>query len=658
MDEKQSLLLREELPNQQPCKQAPPKRGRSIFRHIIRLLLAFALVHASIRLCQYSIIEYRPESDANGFSWDKIATTPELEYAPCYDGMYCARLKLPLDYWNGTTDKTISLAVIKIPATVSVDDPKYRGPILINPGGPGGSGVELAYRAGKHLQAIVQGDFPFAKERYFDIVGFDPRGIGLTSPPVQCSGTAQWAKLWILRELEEGTVTSSDAALGRLWSMMQAASGKCSKVEDDNIQHFLTTASVARDMLELTEASARWRARELKKLGSSILVEPKKANLLYWGFSYGSYLGNSYAALFPDRIERLIVDGVVDADDYVAVDWIDDLRDTETVMDLFYYHCARVGYPTCPLADEKKPTAAKVQARTKDILKKMWHSPIPILEPYADVVSWSDIRGLIFASLYSPITSFPYLANVLAQLEKGDGTLLAELMSTYHTVSCPASESGAQTKDAIPLRNSSATFSSKDPFTGSAIACADGYSITDMTRDQFADKVKTIMELSPTLGDMWSGIALPCIGYTLRPGYAFRGPWVGKTSHPLLMIGNTADPVTPLWSAKKMARGFEGARVLTQNSPGHCSLAAYSPCTFDYIHKYFFDGTLPAEGTVCEVETRPWGGKDSGTVMTEEVKVKADMHAQVMKGLLASGGGHRFGQGFGRVDAGKLLAVV
>ncbi|TKX18773.1 hypothetical protein C1H76_9034 [Elsinoe australis] len=630
MDEKQRLIQHDLAETSRPS-QARGRRGRIVFDHLKR----FALVVL-------------------------IKTRSELEYTPCYDGLQCARLELPLDYWNGTTDKTISLAVLKIPATVGIDDPNYRGPILINPGGPSGSGVEFAYRAGSLLQSAVQGEFPSAENRYFDIVGFDPRGVGLTSPAVQCTGTYQWAQLWRLRILEEGTLTSSDAALGRLWSMMRAVSGHCAKVEDDNIQHFLTTASVARDMLELTEASARWRARQLIKLNSNIVVKPKETNLLYWGFSYGSYLGNTFAAMFPDRVGRLIVDGVVDAEDYTRVDWYDDLLDTEKVMNAFYDNCARIGYPTCPLADKKNPSSDKVRARTLAIIQKMWHEPIPVLEPYSEVVTWSDIRGLIFASLYSPVASFPFLANTLAELETEQGTILAELLSTYHSVTCPANNDNTTasstnpSRDIVPLRNASFAFSPKDPFTGAAIACADGNDITSMTQAQFATKMRKLMTLSPTLGDIWSGIALPCIGYPLRASYRFTGPWTGRTAHPLLMIGNTADPVTPVWSARKMAKGFEGARVLTQDSPGHCSLSAYSPCTIKYVHEYFFEGTLPDEGTVCGVENRPWGEAQGG-VMSEEVRFFSEKHGELQRALVASGGGYRFGHAVGRMDSDKLL---
>ena len=109
-----------------------------------------------------------------------------------------------------------------------------------------------------------------------------------------------------------------------------------------------------------------------------------------------------------------------------------------------------------------------------------------------------------------------------------------------------------------------------------------------------------------------------------RPYHRFVGPWVGNTSHPLLMIGNTADPVTPLKFAKKMAKGFEGAVALTQDSSGHCSISAYSNCTVGYIRQYFQTGELPPPDTVCKADEIPFGPgpKDTETLSVEQVDVR------------------------------------
>ena len=345
-----------------------------------------------------------------------------------------------MDYWNGTTDRKVSLAVVRLPATVKIDDPRYRGPILINPGGPGGSGVSMAWKTGGILQSIAQGTFPDLEHaQYYDVIGFDPRGVGYTMPPITCSGDSSKFAPWRMRVLEEGSISSSDAAFGRLWSMSSALSGRCSEVPDDSIQHYLSTAYVARDMLEIVEASARWHQRQLQKKGSGIIVKPDEAKIQYWGFSYGSYLGYTFASMFPDRVGRLVVDGVVDAKDYTAAQWFSNLLDTEKCFDTFFHHCARVGYPTCALAERKNPTPQAVKLRTQAIIQRLWHNPIPVFEPYPEVVTWTDIRNLIFASVYKPVSSYPFLANVLAELEKGEAALLAQVLQPYHSISCDGS---------------------------------------------------------------------------------------------------------------------------------------------------------------------------------------------------------------------------
>lgn len=368
-------------------------------------------------------------------------TLKELEYRPCYDIFQCARLELPMDYWNGTTNKTISLAVIKLPATVPVNDPRYRGPVVTNPGGPGGSGVASVRYGGPTFQSIVSGTFPQNEgPNFYDMLSFDPRGVGATLPSIDCSGTFNQYQPWLMRMLDQGTLTSSDAAFGRLWSMSTALSGRCSEVDDDSIQRHLSTPYVARDMLELIEADARWRQRQLHKLSSPIVVEPKSAKLQYWGFSYGSFLGYSYAALFPDRVSRVVVDGVVAAADYVGGHWLTNLKDTEKTLQIFYNNCARVGYPTCPLAEKTNPNATAVKHRVERILETIWHNPIPISDPHADVVSWSDAKNVLFGSLYSPIAAFPFVAQIFAEIEEGSADTLSKIMGPFHTIP----ECGAQ----------------------------------------------------------------------------------------------------------------------------------------------------------------------------------------------------------------------
>lgn len=233
-------------------------------------------------------------------------------FHPCYDGFECAKLKLPLDYFNGTyPGESISLALTKLPAKVPVNDPRYGGPLLLNPGGPGGPGALINLMEGRLLQTIVdsavdpesesQSEGFTNTEKYFDIIGFDPRGIGWTEPGVYCMPDEPSYWSWKLREQTEGILGSSDAALGRLWSMTHAYGAACKQIMDDedgpNIKQYMTTASVARDMLEIVERHAEYVSSQIAEIDTewpgdkqSWLIDQQleAPKLQYWGFSYGT----------------------------------------------------------------------------------------------------------------------------------------------------------------------------------------------------------------------------------------------------------------------------------------------------------------------------------------------------------------------------------
>lgn len=237
--------------------------------------------------------------------WDSLASKPYLDYQTCYDDFQCARLELPMDYWNGTTNETVSIAVIKKPARVPVTHPQYGGAVLHNPGGPGGSGVGFVLGAGDAMQEII-GD---PNGLQFDHIGFDPRGILFSQPNVECFADPDYESYWFARVIEEGLYSSSDAAFGRLWSMAAAQSGSCSLPPEDgraDIKQYVNTAFVARDMLEIVERHGEWREAEARRLlkqqsrcgahgGSTVNAEdskiveslkyrPGEEKINYWGF--------------------------------------------------------------------------------------------------------------------------------------------------------------------------------------------------------------------------------------------------------------------------------------------------------------------------------------------------------------------------------------
>lgn len=303
---------------------------------------------------------------------------------------------------------------------------------MLNPGGPGGSGVQFLLGTGGALQTLVDSPEEQDGAKFYDMLSFDPRGIKYSLPNIHCFNDTKLFDLWSARMNEEGVVTSSDAALGRLWSMSKASGASCALAGQEDIKRFVTTASVATDMLKLGEAHGAWREKEAKRLlaksfgkhGSAISVpdtlkhKPSKEGIQYWGFSYGTLLGATFAAMYPDRIHRFILDGVVDAEDYAQALWYDNLEDTEKNVNLFYHHCARVGPAGCALAEEGS-NADDIKAVVSKVLANLYHNPLPVIGPNPEVITYSAARGSILVALYSPLTQFPKLADFFAKVRDG-----------------------------------------------------------------------------------------------------------------------------------------------------------------------------------------------------------------------------------------------
>ncbi|KAI5203344.1 hypothetical protein E4T39_04257 [Aureobasidium subglaciale] len=539
------------------------------------------------------------------FDWEILKPSTSLQYTPCYDDYQCARLTLPMDYWNGTTKATVDLALIKKPAIVPVTHPRYGGAVIMNPGGPGGHGVKFLLRVGEQISNLLGPSNDETEGKYFDLISFDPRGVGLSTPNLACfGGNSILEQVWSIRNWEEGSFGTSDVALGRLWAMSKAKSGSCAiNVEENDIKKYVTTAYVARDVLEIVEKHAEWREKEVTRLSTNQRhttckdrnVQTSHEKLLYWGFSYGTYIGETFAAMYPDRVGRLVLDGVVDPIDNLQIAAFTDLSDTEKTMDSFFRSCAEAGYPACALADPNVATKpARVKERTIAVIETLRHEPVAVIGLEPEVITSNDLRMLIFLSLYHPVQMFPILARTLAELEKGDGSSSAQMLRPYHDLTCRATASIDRVFDADAQL---------------AITCSDGDDLTGINRTEFASFAEKLTEVSPTIGDIWAALRMYCIHYPLRPQYRYTGPWEVKPAYPVLFIGNTMDPVTPAINAYKMAERTSDSIFLLQNSPGHTSLAAYSKCTTRYVKEYFQRGSLPPVNTTCEVEERIFGLK-------------------------------------------------
>lgn len=588
---------------------------------------------------------------------------------------------MPLDWFNGThPNASVSIAIAKLPAKVPVDDPRYAGPILINPGGPGGSGITLALMAAQHLQTVVDPSNDDASAqadgKYYDILGFDPRGIGFTEPPAHCmpDNPSSWS--WKLRESTEGILGSSDAALGRLWSMAHAFGAACKEhseaIEGPDIKLYMSTASVARDMLEIAEKHAEWAAdksNQLTRQRTGKSVEKQTAykrgdvQLTYIGFSYGTYLGTTFASMFPERVGRLYVDGVVNAHDYNNGLAQGSLVDTEKDMKSFYTFCSLSGPELCPLTTSTS-SFEDVEQRTQQIINSLYHNPIPLnTDTGPEIFTYSDLKAIIFSALYQPALVFPGLAHLLSAVEARHGPILTAIASSLrpsHIYTCPL--------------NTTTTSSFDLDVPQIAILCGDGPSLTGVDIPAMQSYFTLLSTVAPSAAGIWAMLRARCAAWPLRPLASFGrdANFHGETAHPILFASNVADPVTPLRSARIMAARFPGARVLVQDAAGHCTISSPTSCVVGHVKKYFQEGTLPKDNTICVPPASPWSlnstvkgspfydpslGGDEEVLVQEEVVVGEEEMTAARK--LQGWGARYFGYGRGHLGrVGDVMGVL
>ncbi|KAG7446178.1 alpha/beta-hydrolase [Guyanagaster necrorhizus] len=490
--------------------------------------------------------------DSQSFAWLDLPASYALEWVDCYTGFQCSNLKVPLNYSNPDSNETIVLAIIQYPSPLPVNSTDYKGPLLFNDGGPGGSGVDYVLEQGVYYSQMFQDQY--------DIVGFDPRGVA-RSTRVSFYETGVERALWGYNIAVE--LMGRPDGVANAWAQA-TITGQLAAERDTGILAHINTDQTARDMLKITEAYGREK-------------------LQYWGFSYGTVLGVTFAAMFPDKIERMVLDGVVDADNYYATLWSDNLLDSNKTLQTFFDGCFQVGPDGCPFYASSPDT---IKQNLDDLYTAIRARPLPVRLPTGyGVVDYARMHYSVFAALYTPQSSFLTLAQGLSDLAQGNGDIIFN-MTYFSPFECSCDDPSALL-----------TASVQDSMI--AIICNDGLPVprnVEAAEEYYAD-----LSAQFEWASIWAGIRIGCSGWPDYPKTNFRGPFTGNTSYPILFVANTADPVAPLSAAKKMASGFDGSVVLTQDSPGHCSIAANSPCTEGYIRDYFINGTLPESDTICPI---------------------------------------------------------
>ena len=499
---------------------------------------------------------------------------------------------------------------------------------MLNPGGPGGSGVEFALQVGPVIQKIVGGKY--------SIIGFDPRGVNNTVPQISCFANPVERKVWhgkgggrVLNSTGGSGLDSQLVELGEFHTRAEILAGRCNEENKQSVA-YVGTPSTARDMRIIN--AAEWGDKVDNK------GNPRTKGLQYWGFSYGSVLGITFAAMFPDDVERIVVDGVLNIPDYYATGWSTNLYDTDAVMDSFYEYCSLAGPLRCAFHTGKTPH--DIRARLERLLDSVKQRPVPAvlrnkngpitqgnaLQP--DLITYSDLKNVIFISMYQPLIRFPILARLLSAVEAREPTALADYSDTFDIkplITCPAS-SPPGPGPAPPLPPDDLHAREATP----AILCGDGTPIPSTTTPRdFLSYISNLREQSTTSGDVWSQIRLSCVGWNgqakEKPPRILTQPSAPplgkklKPRNPVLLVNTDRDPATPMRNAWLMKDWFEDGKagVLVQEGLGHCSVSSPSECAAAKVRAYFDDGKVPkgeagdgvkGEGW-CGMQARPFLGQ-------------------------------------------------
>lgn len=328
--------------------------------------------------------------------------------------------------------------------------------------------------------------------------------------------------------------------------------------------------------------------------------------------------------MYPAKVGRVVIDGVYDGDDYRALRWATNLESTEDVLGSFFQFCYEGGPSKCLLY---APSALQVRQRVDAIMNSLDHNPIaiPFTPKGPTLVTRKVLHLLMFEATYWPIKLFPEVAAILLAAEQRNASALAlipDISKANPECNCQAP---------VPWLTSTL-------ITFNAIACGDGV-VPVQGSPNFTEHLSALMKKSPFGAPFWGTLNIKCAEWGMSAKWRYKGPLgAANTSHPILVVSPRFDPVTPLTDALAVRERYAGAGLLVQNSNGHCSLSAPSICSAKNIRAYFYDGKLPEEGTVCEVDELPFIGEVRPNAGIFEAEDRELLNA--LKGL--AGGSRKF----------------
>ncbi len=456
--------------------------------------------------------------------------------------LQCADLTVPLSY-DDPGGPTISLKVLRKPAT---DQGARIGSVIINPGGPGVSGVDTA---GQLAAYGVTAEL----NKKFDIVGFDPRGVGSSSPAIRCQTDAERdaAREFTVRTRTQAEVDAANAENERIAQGCAALSGRDEGIDGQAFLANVGTSNVAKDLDVLRAA-----------VGDD--------KLTYLGWSYGTSIGTSYGRQFPGNVRAMILDGAIDPNADAVQEAIGQSEGFQKAFDDFGAWCAQQAQ--CALGNDPAQATANYQRLVRPLLDN------PVKLPDGRVLSFGDANTGTGQALYSESLWEP-LSTALTDLSNGDGTGMMALADSYDG------------------RAADGTYSNTlDAFL--AIGCIDGSrSVPADAAQQLAEKAAAAAPFADS-GDPPRAIKDSCDYWPVPP--TPEPTQIDVTGLPrVLVISTTKDPATPYQAGVNLAKEL-GAALLTVEGTNHTAyLGLGNTCVDDIGTAYLTTLALPEEGAKC-----------------------------------------------------------
>jgi pimeloyl-ACP methyl ester carboxylesterase len=520
-----------------------PRRARfrrSLFRRYRMLTVGIASLSAGGLIAALALVP--PAATAQS----ALRVAP-ISWRPCPSdpAVQCAAYRVPLDYAHPANGE-ITLAVYRHAAT---DQAHRIGTLFVNPGGPGDSAFKLA--------ANLMTTFYPALAARFDVIGMDPRGVG-ASTPIQCFATNADREQALAPVLAVPLTPAETAATARA-------------------DHAFTSACAAHAGPLLAHMSTLDAARDLDTLRQAV----GDRQLSYFGMSYGTLLGATYANLYPGRVRAMALDGMVDP----AARTGDSLNyemqratGTESVLDTFLNDCRQAGTRCAFSGGDPAAKFAAIRAR-------IWSAPVAL--PDGTTMTASRLWNWLSEAVPNP-ANFPALADYLQLI--------------YTAITAPASGPASTPRPAAsPSPAATYSYNSADAF--SAVNCLD----EDLPRTpQLWPAIAGRFEhAAPTFGRGQAYSALTCATWPVTAAERYSGPWNRPTAHPLLIVANLHDADTPYQMAVRASSELAHARLLTINGIGHTSMGE-SACATSDVTAYLLYGQLPANGAVCQPDSQPF----------------------------------------------------